>query len=147
MIQLNLPDYHFRFKKDAKQRPCIFDFLRKKWLVLTPEEWVRQNWLKLLVEELNYPPSIIQIESGLTLHERKKRSDVLIYKNSVPILLIECKAPSVTVSAETIIQANNYNQVYKAKYMVLTNGLKHYVLKRTEDRWEELKMLPSYENL
>tara|TARA_B110000211_G_scaffold230342_1_gene289718 strand:- start:1011 stop:1454 length:444 start_codon:yes stop_codon:yes gene_type:complete len=145
--KLNLPSFQFRFKKDDQNRPCIFDSIRKKWLVFTPEEWVRQNWIRFIVEFLNYPEGIIQIESGLKVNENQRRSDVLIYKASEATVLIECKAPKIKISESTLSQALNYNQVYKAKYIVLSNGLSHKIFFVSEGEIKQLNELPKFEDL
>jgi hypothetical protein len=147
VIELNFPKYKFRFKKDSKNRPCIFDAIRKKWLVYTPEEWVRQHWLVFLTETLSFPEGMIQIESGLKVNHNQRRSDVLIYKGSQPKVLIECKAPEIKVSEQTLSQALNYNTVYSAEYIVLSNGLSHYVFRIKKDGWEQLSELPPYQDL
>lgn len=147
MISLNLPSYKFRFKKDSKSRPVIFDFVRKKWLVLTPEEWVRQNWLRFINTHLGFPEGVLKIETGIKLNENQKRSDVLVYKNSNPCVLIECKAPEIKISEATLSQALNYNKVYEAKYIVLTNGLDHHVFVRNENNWNKIDLLPFYSEL
>lgn len=147
MQKLNLPSFQFRFKKDDKNRVCIFDSIRKKWLVFSPEEWVRQNWISFIVKSLNYPKGIIKIESGLKINQNQRRSDVLIFKDSKAIVLIECKAPNINLTENTLIQALNYNKVYNAKYIVISNGLNHRVFNVSNTNIEELEELPYFENL
>ena len=147
MQKLNLPSFQFRFKKDDKNRVCIFDSIRKKWLVYTPEEWVRQNWISFIVKFLNYPKGIIKIESGIKINQNQRRSDVLIFKDSKAIVLIECKAPNINLTENTLIQALNYNKVYNAKYIVISNGLNHRVFNVSNTNIEELEELPYFENL
>ena len=147
MQKLNLPYFDFRFKKDEKNRSCIFDSIRKKWLVFSAEEWVRQNLIRFLVEFLGYPKEIIQIESGLKVNQNQRRSDVLVFKNSKAIVLIECKAPNVSLTENTLSQALNYNQVYKAKYIMLSNGLKHKVFYVLDGSIKQLQELPNFEDL
>ena len=147
MQKLNLPIFQFRFKKDVKNRTCIFDSIRKKWLVFSPEEWVRQNLIRFMVDFLNYPKEIIQIESGLKVNQNQRRSDVLVFKNSKAIVLIECKAPNVSITENTLSQALNYNQVYKAKYIVLSNGIIHKVFYVLNGSINQLKKLPNFEDL
>ena len=147
MQKLNLPYFDFRFKKDEKNRPCIFDSIRKKWLVFSAEEWVRQNLIRFLVEFLEYPKEIIQIESGLKVNQNQRRSDVLVFKNSKAIVLIECKAPNVSLTENTLSQALNYNQVYKAKYIMLSNGLKHKVFYVLDGSINQLQELPNFKDL
>ena len=147
MQELNLPSFQFRFKKNSQDRPCIFDSIRKKWLVFTPEEWVRQNWIRFVVEDLKYPEGIIQIESGLRVNQNQRRSDVLIYQNSKPIVLIECKSPKIKINENTMHQALNYNKVYNVKYIVLTNGLSHQIFLIEDRVIKLLNKLPDYESL
>ena len=147
MQKLNLPIFQFRFKKDVKNRACIFDSIRKKWLVFSPEEWVRQNLIRFMVDFLNYPKEIIQIESGLKVNQNQRRSDVLVFKNSKAIVLIECKAPNVSITENTLSQALNYNQVYKAQYIMLSNGIIHKVFYVLNGSINQLKELPNFEDL
>ncbi|WP_113639073.1 type I restriction enzyme HsdR N-terminal domain-containing protein [Nubsella zeaxanthinifaciens] len=126
---LNLPAYPFKIsQKDGVY--FIFDETRKKHLVLTPEEWVRQHFIKFLIKEKQFSPSLMQIEGGLNLNQTKKRSDILVYNQSgEKLMVIECKAPSVTITQATFDQAARYNSVYKAKWLAITNGLNHYYAK------------------
>ncbi len=125
-IPLNLPSYPFKLKR-VEQILYIFDEIRKKYLVLTPEEWVRQHFIKMLIREKQFPSTLIQIEGGLQLHQLQKRSDILVYTNhGKKIMLIECKAPSVKISQNTFDQAARYNLVHKAPWLVVTNGLQHF---------------------
>jgi hypothetical protein len=125
MFQLNLPFYNISLKEENGNH-FIFDDIRKKYLRLTPEEWVRQNFVKYLIDEKKYPASLIVIEKGLKLNELTKRADVLIYKNSSPILLVECKAPTVKINQNTFDQISRYNLTFKVPYLMVTNGMSHY---------------------
>jgi hypothetical protein len=125
-IPLNLPPYPIRIKEE-ENGTYIFDVIRKKFLLLTPEEWVRQHLVHFLVEEKKYPRTIIQLEGGLKLNNLQKRSDILIFNNiGQKIVLIECKAPSVKISQETFDQIARYNFVHQVKWLVVSNGLQHY---------------------
>lgn len=142
---LNLPKYNFRLRhKDGRNE--IFDETRKKWLVCTPEEWVRQHFIKWLVEEKRYPASNIAIEGGLKLNTLQKRTDVLVYKNGLPLLLVECKAPTVKLSQKTFDQILRYNTEIKAPLVAVTNGLAHiFALINTEkNNLDYLETLPPY---
>ena len=123
---LNLPPHPFKItERDGLY--FIFDEIRKKHLVLTPEEWVRQHFIRFLINEKAFPASLLQIEGGLNLNQTKKRSDILVYNNlGEKIMVIECKAPAVAITQATFDQAARYNSVYKAKWLVVTNGLQHY---------------------
>ena len=125
MFQLNLPFYNITLKEENGNH-FIFDDIRKKYLRLTPEEWVRQNFVKYLIDEKKYPASLIVIEKGLKLNELTKRADVLIYKDSYPILLVECKAPTVKINQNTFDQISRYNLTFKVPYLMVTNGMNHY---------------------
>lgn len=125
MFQLNLPFYNITLKEENGKH-FIFDDIRKKYLRLIPEEWVRQNFVKYLIDEKKYPASLIVIEKGLKLNELTKRADVLIYKDSSPILLVECKAPTVKINQDTFDQISRYNLTFKVPYLMVTNGMSHY---------------------
>ena len=148
-IPLNLPTHPFKItKKD--QLYFIFDEIRKKHLVLTPEEWVRQHFISFLLKEKNFPPALLLIEGGLNLNQTKKRSDILVHNsNGEKIMVIECKAPSVPISQATFDQAARYNSVYKAKWLVVTNGLHHYYAKidHLHEKFLFVEELPAYKDL
>ncbi len=126
MIQLNLPNFDIKLRK-AEGRIEAFDIIRKKFVVLTPEEWVRQNFIHFLISNYKYPKSLIKIESGLKYNKLGKRSDILVYDRAgLPFLLVECKAPEVKISQKTFEQAGLYNFSLKARYMAVSNGLDHF---------------------
>ena len=109
MQQLNLPNYPFRITKNEKHT-LIFDDIRKKEIVLTPEEWVRQHFVQYLIQEKNYPVSLIAIEKQLTINNRKKRTDILLFsKNGTPDIIVECKAPHIKINQDTFDQTARYN--------------------------------------
>lgn len=124
MDKLNLPSFNYQLKQtdDATQ---IFDIIRKKYLVLTPEEWVRQHFVHLMINQFEYPKSLISLETGLLFNQLQKRTDIIVYdRNAKPFLLIECKAATVELSQNTFEQVCTYNQTVKAPYICITNGLK-----------------------
>lgn len=125
MQQLNLPFYQITLKEENGKH-FIYDDIRKKYLSLTAEEWVRQNFIKYLISEKNVPASLVVIEKGLKLNQLTKRADVLIYKDSSPMVLIECKAPNVKISQDTFDQISRYNLTFKVPYLIVTNGMNHY---------------------
>ncbi|MCB9175328.1 MAG: type I restriction enzyme HsdR N-terminal domain-containing protein [Flavobacteriales bacterium] len=133
MQELNLPFYNITLKEENGKQ-FIYDDIRKKYLSLTPEEWVRQNFIKYLISEKNVPASLIVIEKGLKLNELSKRADILIYKDSSPILLVECKAPKVKITQDTFDQISRYNLTFKVPYLIVTNGLNHYCCKIDFDK-------------
>lgn len=110
--------------KQEEDHNLLWDPCRKKWLVATPEEWVRQHAISYL-HLLGYSFALIQTERGLRTGFKEKRSDALVYKNTAPYILVECKAPSVKIDQRVFNQAFNYNQSLKAKYLYLTNGKQH----------------------
>lgn len=149
MIQeLNLPKYQFKLKKD-EGKTLIFDNIRKKYLVLTPEEWVRQNFLQYLIQEKNTPASLIAIEAGLKYNQLQKRVDVLVYdKNGSPYLMVECKAPEVKITQAAFDQVARYNMIHRVKYLVVTNGINHFccLMNYTNNTYSYLKEVPVFES-
>ena len=126
MVELNLPkiDCNIR-KKEGKIE--IFDVIRKKFILLTPEEWVRQHMVHFLIYDRSYPKSLIKVESGLKYNRLQKRSDILVYDRSAkPFLIVECKSFDVKINQATIDQVSVYNRQLGAKYAVVSNGLTHY---------------------
>ena len=125
MESLNLPKYKFAIlKKDKKIQ--IFDPIRKKYVVLTPEEWVRQHFLNYLTEHLHFPRSLIRVEGGFHYNRMLKRSDIVVHgRKGEPLMLVECKAPGVSIDEKTMEQAAAYNRILSARFLVLTNGLVH----------------------
>ena len=129
MIQLNLPQYKFKLKSN-ENKTLIFDKVRKKYFVLTPEEWVRQHYVSFLIEEKKYPISLIALEKQLIVNGLKKRSDILVFnKQGQTEIIVECKAPSVKITQETFDQIARYNLKLKANYLIVTNGLQHIFCK------------------
>ncbi len=126
MQKLNLPEYDIR-QRDQEGKRFIFDEFRKKYVVHTPEEEVRQRFARYLVEEKGYPRSLIQTEYALKLNEMIRRCDILVHKPAgSPAVLVECKAPAVRIGRETFDQAARYNMAFRVRYLMVTNGLKHY---------------------
>ncbi len=147
MQQLNLPEYQFKLRKNGNNNE-IFDALRKKYVVLTPEEWVRQNILQFLIKERNFPASLIAVEIGLKYNQMQKRADILSYdKHGQPYLLVECKAPEVKITQETFHQIARYNMTFKVKYLVVTNGLNHFccLMDYSNNTFTYLETIPIYE--
>jgi hypothetical protein len=125
MMELNFPTYNFKVKTDENAN-YVFDIIRKKYVVLTPEEWVRQHLVHYLIHEKKYPSSLLSIEKGLEVNGLKKRFDLLAYTNSgTPLLLAECKSPSMKLSQQTFDQIAHYNITFKVKHLLVTNGLQH----------------------
>jgi hypothetical protein len=113
--------------KSREGRSWIFDPIRKKYIVLTPEEWVRQNFLQYLVQDQGYPGSLITVEREFLFNRMKKRTDILVYnRNAEPVFLVECKAPDVAVDPSVFEQIGLYNLSYRVPWLAVTNGMKHY---------------------
>jgi len=149
MEKLNLPQYPLKRKEEGGKQ-YIFDAIRKKYLVLTPEEWVRQNFIHFLIQEKGYPTSLVVIEKGLKLNELQKRADAVICDdNGLPNVLIEFKAPKVKIDQEVFEQISRYNVVFKVPYLIVSNGLEHYCAKIDFDKnsFEFLKDVPNYSEL
>ncbi|MBD0835328.1 type I restriction enzyme HsdR N-terminal domain-containing protein [Aestuariibaculum suncheonense] len=146
MQDLNFPKFSFRFKS-SENKISIFDCIRKKFVVLQPEEWVRQHCLMYLMEVKGYPKSLINIEKELIVNDLKKRYDIVIFNPDGSIhLIVECKAPSVTINQQTFDQIAQYNQVLNATYLMVTNGLNHYYCQMdfVNERYDFLKDIPDY---
>lgn len=130
MQKLNLPLYNLNIRSTTEGKDEVLDPIRRKWLVLTPEEQVRQLFIKHLIEGIGYPAGLIVEEYAFTFANGKpQRADIVVFnKQGNPHLLVECKAPSVKITEATFRQISRYNAVIKAKYIVITNGLDHYSL-------------------
>lgn len=147
MRQLNFKQYSFRFK-NRENKPLIFDVVRKKFMVLTPEEWVRQNTIQYLVKELNIPLSLINVEKQIKLHGAIKRYDIVTFNPDGSIhLIVECKADSIKISQDTFDQIARYNLVLKSTFLMVTNGMDHYYCKMDlqNQRYSFLETLPEYQ--
>ncbi len=147
MDELNLPEYDFKIIKENDQKK-IFDSVRKKYVVLTPEEWVRQNFIQYLIQEKKYPASLIAVEISLKYNTLQKRADIVIYnKEGKPALLVECKASSVKITQETFHQAAVYNMNFKVNHLIVTNGLNHYCCQMNYDEktYLFLSQIPDFE--
>lgn len=126
MTKLNLPGYEFRIREDAGCTE-IFDSIRKKYVALTPEEWVRQNFLRFLVDEKQYPASLIIPEHFIKLNKLSKRCDAVIHdRQGLPLLIVECKAPQIKISQDVFDQIGRYNIRLKVPWLIVTNGMQHY---------------------
>lgn len=143
--QLNLPSYEQRLKQENGKQ-YIFCQVRKKFLVLTPEEWVRQNLISFLSKEHGYPVSLMKIEREVKGGHRQKRADLIIYNTSgKPQLLLECKAPTEKLSNETFFQLGRYNRFINAALLLVSNGLQHYCCHITEqNEFNFLDEIPPY---
>lgn len=126
MKALSFPKYPIKLKKKDDSTLQIFDEVRKKWLQLTPEEWVRQHWIHHLISELKVPISMILVENQFKLDKRIKRTDITVWKNGKNHLIIECKAADIPISENTLSQILNYQRYHQATYLILSNGIQHF---------------------
>jgi hypothetical protein len=124
--ELNFPKFSYRLK-NTENNISIFDVIRKKYVVLQPEEWVRQHCLHFLMEVKNYPRSLINVEKELKINSLKKRYDIVVYNQTGNIeLLVECKSPQIVINQDTFDQIARYNMVLQANYLMVTNGIDHF---------------------
>ncbi|MFZ7115643.1 MAG: type I restriction enzyme HsdR N-terminal domain-containing protein [Bacteroidota bacterium] len=150
--RLNFPEYNFKLQRSSDERQSlkIFDIIRKKYVSLTPEEWVRQHLLHFLVNERKFPQSLVSVEKKLLINSLEKRTDVVIYSSSLkPILLAECKAPKITLNQTVFDQAARYNMTLNVAYFLITNGLESFICKidHANQSYSFLKDIPSYTDL
>ncbi|CAN1558168.1 Type I restriction enzyme R protein, N-terminal domain containing protein [Flavobacteriaceae bacterium] len=148
MKQLQFPTYSFRFK-NSENKVAIFDEIRKKFIIITPEEWVRQHVVQFLLQDKKYPKSHINVEKLLKINDLIKRYDVVVYNPDGSIfILVECKAPEIKISQHTFDQIARYNMTLNAEYLMVTNGLNHYFCKMDyeNEKYDFLSELPEYQS-
>tara|TARA_B100001027_G_scaffold180464_1_gene131894 strand:+ start:1134 stop:1574 length:441 start_codon:yes stop_codon:yes gene_type:complete len=146
MKKLNFPNYEFRLKKEGQKR-FIFDLIRKKYIQLSSEEWVRQNCIRFLIEEKKISRFSIAIEKEIEFNGLKKRFDIVSYSSEGNInLLVECKAPNVEINQKTFNQILIYNKILKSKYLMVTNGINHYYCKINKQR-NNIKFLANFPHI
>ncbi|MFC5683536.1 type I restriction enzyme HsdR N-terminal domain-containing protein [Flavobacterium sp. MAHUQ-51] len=146
MQKLNFPTYNFRFK-NSENKMAIFDEIRKKFIILTPEEWVRQHVVRFLLEEKQCPKSLINVEKVLLVNGLRKRYDVVVFNPDGSIqILVECKAPEVKITQMTFDQIARYNMTMKSTYLMVSNGLNHYFCQMDyqNEKYQFLAELPNY---
>lgn len=146
MEQLNFPNYAFTFK-NRENKTYIVDLIRKKNLLLTPEEWVRQHCLHFLISELGYPKSLINVEKQIKINGQLKRYDIVVYSSQGDVyILVECKAPSIAISQNTFDQIAQYNMTLNSSFLMLSNGKEHYfcVMDFEKKSYKFIKELPKY---
>ncbi|WP_047245540.1 type I restriction enzyme HsdR N-terminal domain-containing protein [Maribacter thermophilus] len=146
MQPLNFPGYTFRFK-NRQNKELIFDIVRKKFMVLTPEEWVRQHVVHYLHMNKSYPLSLINVEKQIVLNGLKKRYDIVVFNSDGSIhILVECKAPHIRITQETFDQIARYNFNLNATHLMVTNGLEHYSCQMLfdEEKYRFLKEIPEF---
>ena len=149
MIQLTLPPYQIRVK-ETHGRKQIFDILRRKYVALTPEEWVRQHFIHYLVEHKNYPSSLLANEVSLQIGEKRMRADSVLYDNQLhPRMIIEYKAPNITLTQKVFDQITVYNMLLHVDYLIVSNGLQHYCCKMDYNyqKYLYLEDIPNYQEI
>jgi len=145
-MELNFPTYNFKVKT-IENTNYVFDIIRKRYVVLTPEEWVRQHLIWYLIHDKKYPSSLIAVEKGLIVNGLKKRFDLLVFDNTgKPKLLVECKSPEVQLSQLVFDQIAAYNIRFKVKNLLVTNGLRHLTCVFTDnfDAYEFQQHIPDW---
>ena len=148
-MDLNLPYFSFRIKEHDDKK-LIFDNFRRRWIMLTPEEWVRQNFVRYLTEIKHFPASLVAIERSLRINQHDFRTDIVLFSRSgAPIVVVECKAPEVKISQQVFDQIARYNLEIRVNYLIVTNGLNHYCCRfdRDELTYTFLPEIPDYKEL
>lgn len=149
MQQLNLPEAKLKILKENNKLK-IFDIIRKKYVAFTPEEQVRQEFIHYLINEKQYPKGLFSVEKQLKVFDTEKRADIVLYDTSgKPLVIVECKAPEVSITQKAFDQIARYNMTFKADYLIVTNGLKHYCCKPDyqNNTYEFLKEIPTYDKI
>ncbi|WP_018911072.1 type I restriction enzyme HsdR N-terminal domain-containing protein [Prevotella veroralis] len=149
MVQLNLPPYQIRVKETGGRKQ-IFDILRRKYVALTPEEWVRQHFIHYLIEHKNYPASLLANEVSLQIGEKRMRADSVLYDNQLhPRIIIEYKAPNITLTQKVFDQITVYNLLLHVDYLIVSNGMTTYICKMDYEKqtYKFLETIPNYENI
>lgn len=149
MIQLNLPDYPIRLS-GTQEHPSIFDILRRKYVALTPEEWVRQHFIHFLINQKNYPVTLLANEIKLQVGNKTLRADSVLYDRELrPRMIVEYKAPHIPITQKVFDQIFTYNMLLHVDYLVVSNGLQHYCCKMDYDNQKYLFLedIPDYQNI
>lgn len=148
-MELNLPSFDIRLQRDD-EGVKIFDRLRKKFIILTPEEWVRQHFVNYLINHKGFPESLMANEIGITLNGTRRRCDTVVFdKHGSPMVIVEYKASSIVISQSTFDQIVRYNMVLHARYLIVSNGMNHYCCRIDYDNmsYDFLKEVPDYADL
>ncbi len=150
MQRLNLPEYQHNIKKRKDDALVILDPLRRRWVSLTPEEWVRQNFVRFLIEDREFPAALMNNEISLTQNGIKRRCDTLVAdREGAPLVIVEYKAPTVEITQKTFDQIVRYNMVLRAKYLIVSNGMSHYCcqIDYSSNSYSFLEDIPFYGEL
>lgn len=148
-MQLNLPVYNFRTTQ-KEGRTFIFDALRRRWVKLTPEEWVRQHLVRYLIEEKGFPASLIAVERSLRFNQQDFRADVVVFSTEgKPLLVVECKAPEVKITQKVFDQIVRYNFEFQVDFLIVSNGMTHFCCKIDKGNlaYEFLQEIPDYKEI
>lgn len=144
MVKVDFPKFDYKIKQ-LENREFIFDELRKQWVRLTPEEWVRQNFIQYMVQTNHYPASLIGVEKEIQLGALKKRFDLLVFNsNHEPWMMIECKAMDVELGADVLQQVLRYHAAIPVSFLVITNGLYTFCYKKNNRELEAMDALPVF---
>ena len=143
MQTLKLPEFEANINGNT-----IFCLIRRKWIILTPEEWVRQHFLNLLITHLGYPKGMMRLEQTLSYFKNQKRSDILVLDSQGSVfLLVECKSTDVKLDQKVLNQVAAYNKVLDSQFIAITNGLNHFIWKKEGDGFRQLSKFPSYDSV
>lgn len=141
MQTLKLPEFDAKVKDNT-----IFCLIRKKWIVMTPEEWVRQHFINLLITHLGYPKGMFKLEHTMSYFKNLKRSDILVLdRDGHVLLLVECKSPEVKLDQKVVNQVAEYNKVLDSKYLAITNGINSFIWRKIGDSFNQVREFPSYQ--
>ncbi|WP_276911096.1 type I restriction enzyme HsdR N-terminal domain-containing protein [Hallella colorans] len=149
MIPLNLPSFNIKLQ-GTQEHPRVFDILRRRYVALTPEEWVRQNFIHYLIESLNYPATLLANEMRLQVGQKQLRADSVLFDTELkPRMIIEYKAPNIAITQKVFDQISAYNLMLHADYLIVSNGMRHYCCKMDYDNNRYLFMdhIPKYEEI
>jgi hypothetical protein len=149
MRDLNLPAAELRIRINKEKRE-VFDPVRKRYVILTSEEWVRQHFLHFLLTRKKVPPSLIAVEASIKYNHLAKRCDVVVYnRKGIPVLIVECKSPEIEINQDVFQQVAMYNLTLKVKYLVVTNGLDHYtcVVDHEKGSFQFIEEIPDFEEM
>ena len=149
IMDLNLPSYSFRVREQTGKKQ-IFDGFRRKWIILTPEEWVRQNFARYLTEIKHFPSTLVALERSLRINQQDFRTDIVLFsKSGNPLVVVECKAPEVKITQQVFDQIARYNLGLRVSYLIVTNGLAHYCCRFNQDQqnYTFLAEIPDYNEI
>lgn len=141
MLLLHFPEHNFRIKQEGSKH-LVFDEVRRRWVTLSPEEWVRQNFIQYLIQVKSYPLSHISVEKIIKIGELRKRYDIVVYKHTTPWMVIECKETNTPITAAVIEQILRYNMALSVQYLVITNGNQSFAFEVLNNSFKELNELP-----